>query len=235
MPIYQLSHELVFPHPSLAEEDGLLAIGGDLSVDRILLAYHNGIFPWYNEGEPIIWHAPKPRFVLFPEDLKVSKSMKQLIKSDKYKVTLDHDFKQVIHKCGAIKRADQDDTWITNEMEKAYIELHHQNYAHSVEVWNKNNELVGGLYGINLGTVFYGESMFHEESNTSKLAFISLIQNFNFHIIDCQVYTKHLASLGAKEINSEDFYEIIVKESEKVNLLNRKINFVSKTLKQNNL
>jgi len=229
MPIFQLTDEIIFPHPSLAEEDGILAIGGDLSVDRLLLAYQNGIFPWYNEDEPIIWHFPKPRFVLFPHDLKISKSMKQVLKSKKYSITIDQDFEQVIQKCSTTKRKDQTGTWITNDMEKAYINLHLQNYAHSVEVWNENNKLVGGLYGINLGTVFYGESMFHEESNTSKLALISLIQNFNFSIIDCQVYTKHLASLGATEINADDFYKIIVKDSQKTNILNRNFNFVNQT------
>lgn len=233
MPIYQLTDEIVFPHPSLAEEDGVLAIGGDLSLERLLLAYENGIFPWYNEGEPIIWHAPNPRFVLFPEKLKVSKSMRQLINSQKYNITLNQSFEEVIKQCGLIKRKYQDDTWITNEMEKAYINLHNYGYAHSVEVWNENNELVGGLYGVNLGTVFYGESMFHKESNTSKLALISLIQQFPFKIIDCQVYTKHLSSLGAEEVSFELFSQIIVKEIEKKELLNKKINFVKSKPEKN--
>lgn len=229
MPIFQLTEEIIFPHPSLAEEDGILAIGGDLSLDRLILAYENGIFPWYNEGEPIIWHAPNPRFVLFPEDLKVSKSMKQLIKSNKYNITINENFEEVIKQCGIIKRKEQDDTWITNEMENAYINLHQNGFAHSVEVWNKNNEIVGGLYGINLGSVFYGESMFHRESNTSKLALINLIQGFPFKIIDCQVYTKHLSSLGAKEIDFNIFSQILVKEIQKPKILDKKINFVNQS------
>lgn len=226
MPIYQLTKKIVFPHPSLAEEDGILAIGGDLSPERIILAYQNGIFPWYNEGEPIIWHAPNPRFVLFPEKLKISKSMKQIINSKKYKISINKNFNEVIKQCALIKRKNQDDTWITNEMENAYIHLHELGYAHSVEIWNKENELVGGLYGINLGTVFFGESMFHKESNTSKLALITLIKHFPFKIIDCQVYTEHLASLGAEEINLDAFLQIIVKESKMEEILNKKINFV---------
>ncbi|MCB9227268.1 MAG: leucyl/phenylalanyl-tRNA--protein transferase [Chitinophagales bacterium] len=215
MPVYQLTEELIFPHPSLAESDGLLAIGGDLSTERLILAYKNGIFPWYNEDEPILWFAPNPRFVLFPEKLKVSKSMKQLINKNEYHITLNQSFENVIGNCKKVKRKNQNGTWITNDMEKAYIKLHKKGMAHSVEVWNKKEELVGGLYGVNLGTVFFGESMFHKENNTSKLALIHLGTKFDFSIIDCQVYTKHLASLGAENIPFNSFYAKIVKETEK--------------------
>lgn len=226
MPVYKLNKDLVFPHPSLANEDGILAFGGDLSEERLLLAYQHGIFPWNNEGEPIIWHAPNPRFVLFPEELKISKSMRQVINSKKYRVTLNQDFKNVIKNCRYTPRNGQDDTWITNEMEQAYINLRNRGYAHAVEVWNQDNDLVGGLYGVNIGSVFYGESMFHKESNTSKLAFITLIGRFPFSIIDCQVHTKHLESLGAKHISAFSFLEIIVKETKKNNVINGNINFV---------
>ena len=217
---------MVFPHPSLAEDDGILAIGGDLSADRLILAYSNGIFPWYNEDEPIIWHAPRPRFVLEPKDLKISKSMRQLIRSKKYKITLNKDFESVIKNCSKVARKDQDGTWITNEMEQAYLNLRRKDYAHSIEVWNKEDQLVGGLYGINIGDVFFGESMFHLESNTSKLGFIALVENFPFSLIDCQVHTKHLESLGAKHMHAEVFYEKIVKDTKKNNVIEGNINFV---------
>lgn len=218
MPIYQLSKKLIFPHPTLAEADGLIAIGGDLSINRLILAYKNGIFPWYNEGEPILWFAPNPRFVLYPKKLKVSKSMKQLINKNEYLITINKCFEEVIKNCKKVKRKNQNGTWITKDMEHAYTDLHKKGIAHSIEVWNKNKELAGGLYGVNLGTVFFGESMFHKENNTSKLALIYLAKNFNFSIIDCQVYTKHLASLGAENIPFDTFYAEIVKETEKKSL-----------------
>ena len=224
MPISLLNEQLVFPAPSQAE-DGILAIGGDLSEARLILAYQSGIFPWYNDDEPIIWHCPDPRFVLFPKELKITKSMKQLVNSKKYKVTINKNFEGVIAACRQAKRKGQDGTWIHDEMMKAYLNLHNLGIAHSIEVWNAGNKLVGGLYGLNLGKIFYGESMFHLESNTSKLAFITLINSFPFELIDCQVYTQHLASLGARNISLEEFLKINVKESKKVNLLNRNLNF----------
>jgi len=227
MPIYLLNEQLVFPDPSQAEE-GILAIGGDLSAERLILAYQSGIFPWYNDDEPIIWHSPDPRFVLFPQDLKISNSMKQLLKSNKYTLTINKGFEDVIAHCRHAKRKGQDGTWIHDEMIEAYLLLHHRGIAHSVEVWNTENKLVGGLYGLNLGNIFYGESMFHLESNTSKLALITLIQSFPFKIIDCQVHTKHLASLGASTIRLKEFLKINIKESKKANLLNRNINFENK-------
>lgn len=225
MPVFYLDNELVFPHPLLAE-DGLLAIGGDLAIDRLLLAYQNGIFPWYNEGEPILWHAPNPRFVLFPEELKISKTMLKFLKQSKWRTSLNQDFEAVIMHCSSQKRKNQNGTWITNEMQDAYIALHKAGFAHSVEVWDEENNLIGGLYGINLGTIFYGESMFHKASNASKMALIKLIEHFSFKLIDCQVFTSHLASLGAREINLEDFLKIIEKETQKIDIVNRNINFV---------
>lgn len=210
MPIYQLSKDLIFPDPLLAE-DGIIAVGGDLSPERLLLAYRNGIFPWYNEGEPIIWHAPNPRFVLFPEDLYVSKTLKRLIKQEKYHYTINEDFEGVIRNCKLVKRDYQEGTWITNDMEKAYIQLNKLGFAHSIEVRNANNDLVGGLYGILLGKVFFGESMFHLESNTSKLAFHHLINSFDLELIDCQVYTEHLESLGALDIDMVEFLALLKK------------------------
>lgn len=205
--MYILSKELVFPDQNFASEEGILAIGGDLSVDRLILAYQSGIFPWYNEGEPIIWYSPDLRMVLFPNDLKVSKTMRQVLRKNEFKVTFNQNFKEVISNCKSIFRPDQAGTWITNEMERAYMKLHEKGIAKSVEVW-KEDKLAGGLYGIDLGHVFCGESMFSLESNASKYAFISLVEKLKkekYHLIDCQVYNDHLASLGAIEIPRSDF------------------------------
>jgi len=210
--MYLLSKDLVFPPVHLANKEGLLAVGGDLSVERLILAYKSGIFPWYNQGEPIIWYSPNPRMVLFPKDLKVSKSMKQVIRKEGFTVTFNQNFSEVISNCKHIFRAsDQGETWITNEMQHAYINLHKKGIAKSVEVW-LGDELVGGLYGIDLGTVFCGESMFSKVSNASKFAFIKLVQkleNENYTLIDCQVYNNHLASLGADEISRDDFLSFL--------------------------
>lgn len=208
MPIYQLSKEISFPHPALANEDGILAIGGDLSPERLILAYSNGIFPWFNENEPIIWHAPKERFVLFPENLKLSKSTKQLLKQNPFKITVNQNFEDVITACKEIYRQDQDGTWITPEMKKAYIKLHQLNFATSIEVW-ENKKLVGGLYGVHFGKVFFGESMFHKVSNASKLALIHLVKNLEIEMIDCQIHSLHLEKLGAKFVHLSEFLEII--------------------------
>lgn len=210
MPIYQLSDDLIFP-PVSGAEDGVVAIGGNLSPERLELAYKSGIFPWYNEDDPIIWWSPDPRFVLFPEKLKISKSMKTIMRNNSFIVTFNKDFEQVIENCKTISREDQKDTWITNDMRQAYIELHKKSKATSVEVW-QNEELVGGLYGIDLGNVFCGESMFAKVSNASKVGFIRFVQNFKEKegkLIDCQVYTDHLASLGAEEISREDFLKYL--------------------------
>ena len=212
--MYLLSKDLVFPPVHLANEDGLLAVGGDLSVERLLLAYNSGIFPWYNQDEPIIWYSPDSRMVLFPKDLKISKSMKQLIRKKEFTVTFNQNFSEVISNCKNIYRAaDQGGTWITNEMFEAYIKLHKLGIAKSVEVW-LDDELVGGLYGIDLGDVFCGESMFSKVSNVSKLAFIFLVQKLekeNYKLIDCQVYNNHLASLGADEIPRSEFLKYLKK------------------------
>ena len=200
-----LTKNLKFPDVSKTTPEGLLAIGGDLSTERLLLAYRSGIFPWYSQGEPILWWSPDPRFVLFPEKLKISKSMKQLLNKNTFKVTYNTCFEKVIYECSKIKRKNQDDTWITQEMIDAYIQLHKLGYAKSVEVW-KDEELVGGLYGVDVNNgIFCGESMFSKVSNASKYGFITFIQNTNYKLIDCQVYTEHLASLGAEGMDRDVF------------------------------
>lgn len=204
-----LSQKIEFPDVSVASADGLLAIGGDLSPERIIHAYTNGIFPWFDEQEPILWWSPDPRFVLFPEDLKISKSMKQVLRKDSFKVTKNKNFKAVIEHCASTIRGNQEGTWITKEMQEAYVKLHELGYAKSVEVW-QNNELVGGLYGIDLGNaVFCGESMFAKVSNASKVGFIYLVQNSDYKLIDCQLHTQHLESLGAKHISRADFLKYL--------------------------
>ena len=212
-----LSEGLEFPESRWASKDGIIAIGGDLSTERLLLAYSKGIFPWYNEGSEIIWWTPDPRFVLFPKDLKVSKSMRQIIRSGKFKITYDTQFSQVIAQCKNTPRKEQDGTWITDEMEEAYIKLHELGHAHSVEVW-QNEQLVGGLYGVCLGCVFFGESMFAKVSNASKMGFISLVQNLEkkgFELIDSQDHTAHLESLGATHISRRKFEEILKEQTTK--------------------
>lgn len=206
--IFQLNDELIFPDPTLAENDGLLAIGGDLSFERLTLAYQNGIFPWFNEDDPVLWYSPPKRFVLFPGEIKISKSMRQLMGSKKFSVTYNQDFESVINNCAIAKREGQDGTWINSLMIEAYISLHQKGFAHSIEVWEAN-ELVGGLYGVLMNKVFCGESMFAKKSNASKTALIWLCQNANIKLIDCQVYTAHLESLGAKMISRKDFLEFL--------------------------
>jgi len=199
-----------FPDVSEASEEGLLAIGGNLSITRLLSAYKQGVFPWFAKEDPILWWAPDPRFVLFPNKLKVSKSMQQVLRNEHFEVTVNKDFNAVIKACALAKRADQEGgTWITNNMIKAYTKLHEFGYAKSVEVW-KNNKLVGGLYGVDLDNdVFCGESMFTNESNASKVGFIKFIQNSNYKLIDCQLYTQHLESLGAEDISRDDFMKYL--------------------------
>ncbi|WP_308991464.1 leucyl/phenylalanyl-tRNA--protein transferase [Mariniflexile litorale] len=204
-----LTQDIIFPNPNEATEDGLLAIGGDLSVERLLLAYNGGVFPWFSEGDPILWWSPDPRFVLFPEKLKVSKSMKQVLRNKDYTVTVNKNFRAVITECSKAKRDGQPGTWITNDMIEAYIKLHDLGYAKSVEVWLED-ELIGGLYGIDLSNgVFCGESMFAKKTNASKIAFITFIQNTDYKLIDCQVYTNHLESLGAEEISRDIFLQFL--------------------------
>ena len=204
-----LTQKIEFPDVSKASTDGLLAIGGDLSIERVLFAYSKGIFPWYQEEEPILWWSPDPRFVLFPKDLRVSKSMKRVLKKEPFKVTHNKAFKDVIQNCAKAKRNGQQGTWITNDMIEAYTKLHQLGFAKSVEVW-LNNELVGGLYGIQItDSLFCGESMFANVSNASKVAFITFIQSSNYTLIDCQLHTKHLESLGAKYISRSDFLKFL--------------------------
>lgn len=206
-----LGKEIQFPKVETASPEGIVAVGGDLSSKRLILAYKSGVFPWYNEGEPIIWYSPDPRMVLFPKNLKISKSMKSILRKKEFKVTFNQNFDGVIAQCKNTYRKDQGGTWITNDMQKAYNKLHELGIAKSVEVW-QNNVLVGGLYGIDLGTIFCGESMFSKISNASKIAFIYLTQkleNENYKLIDCQVYNNHLASLGAEEISRKDFIHFL--------------------------
>ncbi|MCH9660758.1 MAG: leucyl/phenylalanyl-tRNA--protein transferase [Bacteroidetes bacterium] len=204
-----LSNELWFPPISESSSEGLLAIGGDLSASRLLLAYQSGVFPWYEKGDPILWWSPDPRMVLFPDSMKVSKSMRQLLKKNIFRVSMNTSFSDVIRHCAEAKRQGQEDTWITEEMIRAYENLHHLGHAISIEVW-KDDQLVGGLYGIDLPDrkVFCGESMFSTESNASKVGFYFLVESLkkrHYKLIDCQVYTDHLASLGAEKITRTAF------------------------------
>ena len=210
MSLWVLDNELSFPPVETSQPDGLLAIGGDLSVERLLLAYKKGIFPWY-EGEYILWWCPDPRFVLFPEELKISRSMKKMMKKEKFSFTINTAFEKVIGNCKTINRKGQEGTWITDEVKKAYTILHFKGHAHSAEVW-KDGELVGGLYGIRMGNVFFGESMFSKISNASKFGFIKYVEYLEsegIKLIDCQVYTEHLESLGARMIRREEFIGLL--------------------------
>jgi leucyl/phenylalanyl-tRNA--protein transferase len=210
MSIIILNNELLFPPVHLAEPDGMLAIGGDLSPERLLLAYRHGIFPWY-EGKHILWWCPDPRFVLFPEELRESKSMKQLHKRNTFDFRVNTAFREVITSCKTIARRGQESTWITDEVRTAYTRMHQLGYAHSAEAW-LDGELVGGLYGMRLGRVFFGESMFSKASNASKYAFIQYVQQLQSEgvsLVDCQVYTEHLESLGARMIPREDFTDLL--------------------------
>lgn len=210
MPLHALTSTLWFPPITDALEDGLLAMGGDVSVERLLLAYKNGIFPWYDDTVPL-WWSPDPRFVLIPEELKVSKSMQQIIKKKTFTFKFNTDFSQVIQYCQLLNRKGQDGTWITEELKESFIELHRLGHAHSAEAW-MNNELVGGLYGIKMGPFFFGESMFSKVSNASKFAFIHWVrqlQKEGVMLIDCQVYTEHLESLGATMIPRKEFITLL--------------------------
>lgn len=202
MPVFTLSKRLSFPPPHLAIKEGLLAVGGDLSVERLLLAYRSGIFPWYSQGEPILWWSPDPRLVLYPNELRISKSLGKVIKRNIFQITFDQAFDAVIEACAGVKRSYGEGTWITDEMKAAYCELHRQGHAHSVEAW-QDGQLVGGLYGVSIGRAFFGESMFSRVSNASKVAFAAFVENLqhlNFKLIDCQVKTDHLIRFGAREV-----------------------------------
>jgi leucyl/phenylalanyl-tRNA---protein transferase len=203
-----LNDNISFPKPELAEEDGLLAVGGDLSPERLMLAYHLGIFPWYSDESPILWYSPHTRFVLFPDKIKISKSMRQVMNSGIFNFTFDRDFESVISACAYTQRKGQPGTWINPDMQQAYIKLHRAGIAHSVEVW-KDVELVGGLYGVAVNNVFCGESMFSKLSNASKAALIWLCQSKKYKMIDCQVYTAHLERMGAGMISREEYMTVL--------------------------
>ncbi|MBC7847876.1 MAG: leucyl/phenylalanyl-tRNA--protein transferase [Flavobacterium sp.] len=212
--MYVLSQELFFPPVSNSNLDGILAIGGDLYPERLLLAYKSGIFPWFEDDEPIIWWSPNPRMVLFLDELVVSKSMRNILNRNIFTVTFNQNFRDVISNCQKIKRDGQNGTWITNDMIEAYCKLNEMGIAKSVEVW-QNDELVGGLYGVDLGHIFCGESMFSKVSNASKIAFIALVNQLkekNYKLLDCQVYNDHLESLGCREIDRTDFMEFLKSE-----------------------
>ena len=203
-----LTDKIEFPAYEFTTKDGIIALGGDLSEKRLLCAYKSGIFPWFSEGDPIIWYCPKERMVLFPVEIKISKSMRKVLSRNEFIITENKAFEAVIYNCKNIDRKDGLGTWITNDMEKAYVNLHKKGIAKSIEVWYEN-ELVGGLYGVEINNVFCGESMFSKVSNASKLAFIHLARSNRYNLIDCQVYNDHLASLGAREISRETFLEIL--------------------------
>jgi len=209
--LYYLNNNLFFPPVSDANKDGILAVGGDLSPERLLLAYKSGIFPWFDNDDPILWWSPNPRMVLFLEELIISKSMRNILNRNSLKVTFNENFRDVISNCQNIKRDGQNGTWITIDMIEAYVKLHEMGIAKSVEVW-QNDELVGGLYGIDLGHVFCGESMFSKVSNASKIALITLVEKLkkeNYKLVDCQVYNPHLESLGCREIERGEFMHIL--------------------------
>ena len=209
--MHYLSQDLFFPDVSLTHSSGIIALGGDLSPQRLLLAYKSGIFPWFEDGEPITWWSPNPRMVLFLDELVVTKSMRNILNRDTFTVTFNQNFREVISNCQQIKRDGQNGTWITNDMIEAYCKLHELGIAKSVEVW-QDGQIVGGLYGIDLGHIFCGESMFSKVSNASKVAFITLVRHLkqeNYKLLDCQVYNEHLESLGCREIPRQDFISIL--------------------------
>ncbi|MFZ1751937.1 MAG: leucyl/phenylalanyl-tRNA--protein transferase [Saprospiraceae bacterium] len=210
---YNLNHELTFPHPESVKPSGILAIQGDLTVERLLLAYHYGIFPWYNPSDPIIWWCPKPRFVIYPDKIKVAKSMKSYFNQNKYQVTYDQHFAEVMRFCQFAPRHDQDGTWINDQLVESYTQLNKMGFARSVEVWD-GDDLVGGLYGVVLGKIFFGESMFSLKSNASKFGFISLAKKLfedGFYVIDCQQPNPFLTSLGGEFISGELFQSYLHK------------------------
>ncbi len=207
MAIYQLPLTPIFPQPAFAEPDGLLAVGGDLSSERLRVAYQHGIFPWYSEDEPICWWSPDPRFTLFPEELHIARRLRRTLRSQRYTVRYDTSFETVVHHCATTPRAGQPGTWITSDMQEAYSRLHNEGIAHSIESWNAD-QLAGGLYGIALGGTFFGESMFSYQTDASKVAFVTLVQQlmaWGFDMIDCQLPSPHLARFGARSIPRSEF------------------------------
>jgi len=223
MPIFKLSSKLEFPPPSLAEPNGLLCVGGDLSTERLLLAYSCGIFPWFSDDEPILWWSSDPRLVLYPKNIKISKSLKKKIKKQEFTLTLDKAFEDVILACSSIRTNNSEETWLVNEMIHAYTKLHHEGFAHSVECW-QDGMLAGGLYGISLGGCFFGESMFSHVRDASKVALVKLsnyLMQLGFDLIDCQVTTNHLISMGSVEISRQQFLRKLKKSLLKPSLTGR--------------
>ncbi len=217
MTVYLLDDSLIFPHPESAEANGLVAVGGDLRPERLLLAYKSGIFPWFSEGDPILWFSPDPRLVIFPDDLYVSSKLKKIIRSNQFEIKFDTCFKDVIKRCSETDRRGQDGTWITDDMIDAYVALHELGYAHSVEIFH-GGCLVGGLYGVSLGGAFFGESMFFEESNASKVALYYLVEklkSWGFDFIDSQVPNPHMRSMGGKEVSRSEFLVMLEDSLEK--------------------
>ena len=211
MPLFQLSQDIHFPPPELAEPDGLLAIGGDLSPARLLAAYRLGIFPWFSDNEPILWWSPAPRLVLLPEKFHLPKRLARTIRKQIFTVTADTSFKQVITSCAELRKESEAGTWITDDMREAYIRLHELGFAHSIECWYEDH-LAGGLYGVSLDRIFFGESMFCRRTDASKVALATLIQNtetLNIRAIDCQMTTAHLQRFGAEECSRDQFMEIL--------------------------
>ena len=220
MPIFQLSDKASFPPPHFSEGDGLLAVGGDLSEERLVKAYYMGIFPWYSDPDPILWWSPDPRLVLFPSELRVSRRLRRTIRCGTFRVTMDTAFEKVIQSCAKIPRKHEQGTWITPEMVTAYCRLHTAGFAHSVEAWSEGR-LAGGLYGVAIGRCFFGESMFSNQNNASKVAFVELVEYLHkrkFRLIDCQVTTTHLKNFGAREISRTEFLNILEALREKPSL-----------------
>lgn len=211
MPLFRLSSRLEFPPAWLARSDGLLCIGGDLSCERIILAYQNGIFPWFSDNEPILWWSPDPRLVLYPSDIRISRSLKKKLKKNRFRITVNQAFEQTISACAQPRKDPDEGTWLVEEMKDAYIELHHKGYAHSVEAWHQD-QLAGGLYGVGIGCMFFGESMFSFQADASKAALVALARHLDRHgfdLIDCQVTTDHLCRMGAHEISRNRFLDIL--------------------------
>ncbi len=209
MSVFLLSQKIEFPSPHFAEEDGLLAVGGCLSEERLLLAYRMGIFPWFSEGDPVLWWSPDPRLVLYPQELRVSKSLQKVIRKKQFHLTMDTAFDRVINACASSRIQNNEGTWLTKDMIESYIKLNESGFAHSVEVWYKG-ELAGGLYGVSLGRCFFGESMFTRLSNASKVAFVALVhflEKMSFDLIDCQITTRHMVSFGAREVERAIFLQ----------------------------
>ena len=210
MPVFLLSDESIFPPPQLASKEGILAIGGDLNIDRLLLAYETGIFPWYSHGEPIMWWSPNPRFVLFPNEIRISRTLKKVLRKNQFRITMDTAFERVISECAGTRRQ-KEGTWLVDDMIDAYINLHHAGYAHSVEVWRDEN-LAGGLYGVSLGSAFFGESMFTGIRNAASVGLVKLVEylkDISVDLIDCQVTTDHLIRFGAREIPRSRFLKLL--------------------------